>query len=380
MILTKKIFAGSKALPEPQPLTQVNSTSNTIRISWAPTDEYECYSVKRNGLEVYRGPYLEFIDSILDTSTSYSYMVYGHVTKDKPGIANQNVFNFSTSGIHGTTYAETTAYLNAIGVPNDATVYHSGTPQEITGAEVWTGFNEVIHFFKLNNVWNDFHMWHPMFGTTLDMLKKNAKDLTTLDLDFFGSWTINSLGLKGNGSDTYAFFKINNGTSHFRHHQMPSTKDRGLGFAVTNADGSGDLEIEMGNARTVKMRYFLASDVPSYGGNLSGLGDPLVSVSNGSRLGMHSSSVTKTISNLCDNLIIRNGSVINEDTTVSDEITTIATGPCALGCFNEITIRKYHTTKTIGNFFFSNTENKLNNIWLNVGCHLWENYLKRKTW
>ena len=37
--------------------------------------------------------------------------------------------------------AETTAYMNALAIADDSTVYYSGTPQEITGAAIWTAID-----------------------------------------------------------------------------------------------------------------------------------------------------------------------------------------------------------------------------------------------
>jgi len=52
---------------------------------------------------------------------------------------------------------ETIDFMDVIGVPDDGTIYFASTPQEMTGAEMWTSVNKMslglkIDFFLPYNI------------------------------------------------------------------------------------------------------------------------------------------------------------------------------------------------------------------------------------
>jgi hypothetical protein len=99
--------------------------------------------------------------------------------------------------------AETIAYMNAIGIADDSTVYYSGTPQQITGNGLWLAVNSFFVESKPKTWYTKCNSIHPYIGGTADRHKYNA--LNPIDSDgafretFFGGWTHNELGIIGNG-------------------------------------------------------------------------------------------------------------------------------------------------------------------------------------
>ncbi len=96
--------------------------------------------------------------------------------------------------------AETTAYMTAIGVPNDATATIYGK----TGAQVWDLFNSCIMIAKNAGKLGNIYTWYPMFGTTEETLKINAVNVNTFNKLFYGGWGFSENGNQANGSNTYA--------------------------------------------------------------------------------------------------------------------------------------------------------------------------------
>jgi len=115
---------------------------------------------------------------------------------------------------------ETSAYLITIGIPNDNTIFYASTPQEITGAQIWTAVNNYVLALKAADIAGQ--NWDNIGTATCTVLRdylfiggtatRHAYNLadSTKNLNFFGSWTHNALGIIGNGSNTYANDGIRN--------------------------------------------------------------------------------------------------------------------------------------------------------------------------
>jgi len=104
--------------------------------------------------------------------------------------------------------AETTAYMNAVGIVDDSTVYYSGTPQEITGAEMWSAINNYVVAMKNAAILSKMKAIYPFIGGTAATHKWNLKNPLDTDaafrLVFFGSSTFAATGFKSNGANGYA--------------------------------------------------------------------------------------------------------------------------------------------------------------------------------
>jgi hypothetical protein len=103
---------------------------------------------------------------------------------------------------------ETIAYMTAIGVTNDSTLYYQGTPQQTTGANLWLIVDSFVKGMKTNHLWNRLRAFYPCLGGTDNTHKINLRDPRDLDaafrLQFFGGWTHSSTGAKANGTNGYA--------------------------------------------------------------------------------------------------------------------------------------------------------------------------------
>jgi len=95
--------------------------------------------------------------------------------------------------------AETTAYMNSVGIADDTTVYYSKT-----GKQLWGIIDDVVKYCKAQNIWSDILYLHPVLGTTATQRSKNLKNPSTFPMSYFGSWTFDANGNRGNGSNAYA--------------------------------------------------------------------------------------------------------------------------------------------------------------------------------
>lgn len=105
--------------------------------------------------------------------------------------------------------------LTAMGIANDATVYFSGTDQEITGAEYWTELDKYILDLKgigAINATTDFFSvlaaLHLSLGDTAAMRLVNAANPGTYDISFSSGWTHDPTGSWGNGTTSFATFGL----------------------------------------------------------------------------------------------------------------------------------------------------------------------------
>jgi hypothetical protein len=117
---------------------------------------------------------------------------------------------------------ETTAYLTAIAVPNDSTVYYPSTAQQITGSAIWTALDTFVigakNAFSLtlgvNNLSTKFPAIYPMIGGTATSHKYNLSAPQDLDasyrLAFSGGITHSGTGADPNGSNGFGdtFFNV----------------------------------------------------------------------------------------------------------------------------------------------------------------------------
>jgi len=112
--------------------------------------------------------------------------------------------------------AETTSYMNVVGIPNDTTVYYATTTQEITGAAIWTAVDNYVKSLKDNLIYSKFKAIYPLIGDTVLQMKWNLKNPLDTDaafrLAFFGSGILSATGWKGNGANAYLETFLNQST------------------------------------------------------------------------------------------------------------------------------------------------------------------------
>ena len=132
--------------------------------------------------------------------------------------------------------AETTSYMNAVAIPNDSTIYYSSTPQEITGAAIWTAIDNYVKELKSAAIYAKFKAIYPLIGDTAIKMKWNLKNPLDTDaafrLAFFGSGILSATGWKGNGSNTYLETFLNSST-------QITLNSESVGYYIRTSSSSG---------------------------------------------------------------------------------------------------------------------------------------------
>lgn len=91
--------------------------------------------------------------------------------------------------------AETTAYMNQIGITNDATLYNQDSPEQITGALMWQAHDKFVKQGKADGWYATGQIFLSERGDTFDKQKVNALNPTgTLFPTFNNGWTHNGIG------------------------------------------------------------------------------------------------------------------------------------------------------------------------------------------
>jgi hypothetical protein len=134
---------------------------------------------------------------------------------------------------------EVEIYLDAIGVPNDGTVYYGSTAYEITGAELWTNLDLCVKSIKnaigltleVNNLSTKFKFIFPRIGGTSTAHRYNLVT-GTADGTFSGGWTHDGSGALPNGTNAYMTTGFNYNATNF----AQNSQSFGF-FSKTNNDG-----------------------------------------------------------------------------------------------------------------------------------------------
>lgn len=109
--------------------------------------------------------------------------------------------------------ADATAYLNAVGILNDSTLYGG-----IAGSAIWTAFDTWFTDTKADGLYNDIIYFYPCIGTTASEHKWNAVNPLDTDaayrLTFGGGATFSMNGVQWNGTNSYAETHLNPSTDY----------------------------------------------------------------------------------------------------------------------------------------------------------------------
>ena len=104
--------------------------------------------------------------------------------------------------------AETTAYMTAIAVPADGTLYYPSTIYERTGLQLWQAFDAFVVTGKAAGWWSTLLAFYPYIGGTATAHKFNAVNPVDSNAafraQFFGSVTHSATGVQSNGVNGYA--------------------------------------------------------------------------------------------------------------------------------------------------------------------------------
>lgn len=137
---------------------------------------------------------------------------------------------------------ETIAFMEDpdVAIPNDSTIYYSGTLQETTGAGLWTAIDNFVKREKTSGRWSKYKFIRPRIGGTALAHGVNLKDVSKYRGIHYGSWTHGPLGSIGNGSNTYLDAEFNPVTAGL------TEENAGFSFSWKSTDDS-NYKAVMGN-------------------------------------------------------------------------------------------------------------------------------------
>jgi len=180
----------------PTNLASPSKTDTTVDLAWtASTDAVGVvsYNIFKGGVLEKNVPSNSGQVTGLTAETPYSFTVSALDAAGNQS-AQSTAFSITTNAAAsgGTFETETTAYMNAVAIPNDSTVLYAGTPQEITGGEIWTGIDNYIKEVKSAAFFDKMLGVYPIIGDTATKIKWNLKNPADTDAAF-------RLGVIGNG-------------------------------------------------------------------------------------------------------------------------------------------------------------------------------------
>lgn len=111
-------------------------------------------------------------------------------------LGNEQVFGFYDNKFTGINSYEQLSFDPA------AAAFFSATG--ITDLTIQLAINDLVLDMKADGIWDECDAIYPFVGGTADTNKYNLKDTSTYTITFSGSWTHNSNGITGNGTNTYA--------------------------------------------------------------------------------------------------------------------------------------------------------------------------------
>lgn len=94
---------------------------------------------------------------------------------------------------------ETAVFFSTIDIPKDATIYYPGTPQEITGINLWTAVDTFVKTLKAIQVWNQMDIIYPFIGGTAFRHQFNLRNPSLFLPTYVGGITHSATGVKSNG-------------------------------------------------------------------------------------------------------------------------------------------------------------------------------------
>jgi len=144
-------------------------------------------------------------------------------------------------------------YLAAVGIINDTTVYYAGTPQEITGAAIYTAMNTFVGALKSEGVYDKLKAVYPLIGGNAGNHKWNLinpQDTNAAHrMLWYGAGTHSKTGFKGDGSTAY-------GDTNFNQSIHSQLNNESFGY-YSRTDLNGFI-IEMGMYTSSSSSYILA--------------------------------------------------------------------------------------------------------------------------
>lgn len=154
------------------------------------------------------------------------------------------------SGIYQLPFDPSTiAYMNALGIDANSTIYHGGTAQEITGVGIWMAVNEFVLGLKDNGIWSLIVAAYPTIGGTAARHAINLVDPRDSDaafrLGYQTTWSHNQIGQLNNSNGwARTFINSNSHLSRLSKHLGVYTNNASInaGFCIGNASFTTGLD------------------------------------------------------------------------------------------------------------------------------------------
>jgi hypothetical protein len=150
------------------------------------------------------------------TTTSASTTTTTSTSSTTTTAAPSTTSTTTTGAIVPTTTTTTTSggpdedvilYMAALGIPDNGTVYYEGSPQEITGAELWDAVTNLVNSLKTSGVWQRSVAIYPYVGGTSNRHKFNLKNPQDTNaarrLTFLDTWTHSATGATPTTANSY---------------------------------------------------------------------------------------------------------------------------------------------------------------------------------
>jgi len=94
--------------------------------------------------------------------------------------------------------------ISSVGYPLEAETLAFITASGITSETEIGAVNYLVYRLKEENLFDEFYALYPFVGSSSTSNGINLIDTTKYEITWFGSWTYNSNGITGNGTDTRA--------------------------------------------------------------------------------------------------------------------------------------------------------------------------------
>lgn len=163
------------------------------------------------------------------------------------------------------------AYLTAIGIADNNTVYFAGTPQQISGSQLRRTVVDFVASLKDAGLWDKLSAIYPFVGGTATRHKFNLKNPADMNsafrLAFSGNWTHSATGAKPDGSTAYA-------ETYFNPSIHVPVNDGALGYysRTSNSTIAEDIGVALSSRFSIIVQSFGASYF-AVNGDLTGLAD-----------------------------------------------------------------------------------------------------------
>lgn len=208
---------------------------------------------------------------------------------------------------------ETVAYMNAVGIPADGTLYYPSTVYERTGLQLWQYVDAFVVAAKGGGWWSKLYALYLYIGGTATAHKFNAVNPLDTDgafrLTFFGSITHSAEGIKGNGVNGYCM-------THCTYSAMGSPYSRAMGYYNWKNDWLID-RIDMGSRGSGSLPIFAYSKT-NVGGpavfadGLDFTAHRVIRLANATNTGQYDFSIESV--NSCS--LTRNGAILGAVNTI----------------------------------------------------------------